>query len=108
MAYHLTHDHPIFLLHKALIPFLIGTSSRKGNLLTHTKVSDFVVDKLPTIISIEAQDRKREEHSGALESCQHCLSPRLSKGRHSVQLVATSVSVIVYRHPPGNRPPQWA
>jgi len=68
MAHHLTHHDPIFLLYKALIPFLIGASSRKGNLLTHPIVSDFFIDKLPTIIGIEAQDRKREERSGALES----------------------------------------
>src|SRR5947209_5939392 len=81
MAHHLTHHHPIFLLHKALIPFLIGTSSRKGNLLTHTIGSDFFIDKLPTIIGIEAQDRKREERSGTLESCQHGLSPTVEQGK---------------------------
>src|SRR6266436_4871309 len=81
MAHHLTHHHPIFLLHKALIPFLIRASSRKGNLLTHTIGSDFFIDKLSTIIGIEAQDRKREERSRALESCQHRLSPTVEQGK---------------------------
>lgn len=27
MTYHLPHDHPIFLLHKALVPLLIRTAS---------------------------------------------------------------------------------
>jgi epoxyqueuosine reductase QueG len=59
----------------------MGASSRNGNLLTHTIGSDFFIDKLPTIIGIEAQDRKREERSGALESCQHCLSPAVEQGK---------------------------
>jgi hypothetical protein len=74
IAHHLTHHDPIFLLHKALIPFLIGASSREGDLLTHTIGSDFFVDKLPTIVGIDSQDRKREERSGSLESCQDRLS----------------------------------
>ena len=74
MADHLAHHDPIFLLHEELIPLLIGSSSREGNLLSHTKGSDFFIDKLPTVIGIEALDRKREERSGALESCQHRLS----------------------------------
>jgi len=81
MAHHLTHHDPIFLLHEALIAFLIGASSRKGNLLTHTIGSDFFIDKLSTIIGIEAQDRKREERLGALKSCQHCLSPTVEQGQ---------------------------
>src|SRR5215471_12183644 len=81
MAHHLAHDHTILLLYEALIAFLIRTSSREGNLLTHTKVSDFFIDKLPTVIGIEAQDRKREERSGALESRQHRLPPTVKQGK---------------------------
>ena len=43
--------------------------------------SDFFIDKFPTIIGIEAQDRKREERSSALESCQHRLSPTVEQGK---------------------------
>src|SRR5215471_10598158 len=81
MAHHLAHDHTILLLYEALIPFLIRTSSREGNLLTHTKVSDFFIDKLPTINGIKAQDRKREERSGSLESNQNRLSPTVEQGK---------------------------
>ena len=58
MTHHLTHHDPIFLLHKALIPFLIGTSPREGKLLTHAIGGDFLIDKLPAVIGIEAQDRE--------------------------------------------------
>src|SRR6266849_1014127 len=79
IAHHLTHHDPIFLLHKALIPFLIGASSREGDLLTHTIGSDFFIDKLPAIIGIKAQDRKGEACPGTLESCQHCRSPTVEQ-----------------------------
>ena len=67
MAHHLSHHDPIFLLHEALVSFLIGASSRKGDLLTYTIVGNFFIDKLSTVIGIEAQDRKRESALGRAE-----------------------------------------
>src|SRR5438874_2175922 len=74
MAYHLTHDHPIFLLHEALVPLLIGASSREGDLLTHTIRGHLFIDKLPSIIGIEAQDGKRKKCPGTLKGGQNRLS----------------------------------
>ena len=81
MAHHLSHHDPIFLLHKALVPFLIGPSSREGNLLTYTIRGDFFVDKFSTVIGINTQDGKRETASGTLESRQHRLSPTVEQGK---------------------------
>nr|WP_236601640.1 hypothetical protein [Ktedonobacter sp. SOSP1-52] len=80
MAHHLAHHHPIFLFHEALVPFLIGTSSREGDLLTHTIGSDLFVDKFSAVIGIESQDRKWEARPGALEGSQDGFSPPIEQG----------------------------
>ena len=64
-----------------MIPFLVGASSRKGNLLSHTIGSDFLVDKFPTVIGIQSQDWKREKRSSTLESYQQRLSPTVEQGK---------------------------
>jgi len=58
-----------------LVPLLIGASSRKGDLLTHTKRGNLFVDKFSTVVGIKSQDGKWKESTGTLEGNQHCLSP---------------------------------
>jgi hypothetical protein len=66
MAHHLSHHDPIFLLHKALVAFLIGAPSREGDLLTNTICGNFFVDELPTVIGIDSQNGKWKQRAGTL------------------------------------------
>jgi hypothetical protein len=74
---HLPHDHPIFLLHEALVALLIRTPSRESDLLTHTIVGHFFVDKLSAVIGIQSQNGKWEKRPGVLEGSPHSFSPTI-------------------------------
>src|SRR5260370_38361773 len=103
LAHYLPHHDPIFLLHKALIPFLIGASSRKGNLLTHTIGSDFLIDKLPPLSVSNPGIGNGKSARARWRAASTASLPRLSRGRLAVQPLATSVGLIVYSQPPCTR-----
>ena len=75
MAYHLPHDHPVFLLDEALVALLIRTSSREGDLLTHTIRGNFFVDKFSAVIGVQSQNGKWEQRPSVLEGSPHGFSP---------------------------------
>jgi hypothetical protein len=77
----LSHHYPIFLLHEALVSFLIRASSREGDLLTYTIGGDLFVDKFSAVVGVESQDGKRKERPGTLEGSQDRFSPTVEQGQ---------------------------
>src|SRR5579864_9330712 len=71
---YLAYNRSIFLFDKTLVSFLIRPSTREGNLFLFTIRYNFLIEELPTVISIDPQDRKREQRWCALEGRQHRLS----------------------------------
>ena len=80
IADHLAHNNAIFLFYKALISFLIGSASGKGDLLLFTIRDHDLIDELSTVIGINPQNRKREQGACALESSQHRLLAAAAPG----------------------------
>src|SRR5260370_34916162 len=80
-ARHLANDRSIFLLDKALIPFLIGPSTGKGDVFLFTIGYHDSIDELSTVIGINPQNGKREQPTCALKACQHRLLPALQEGQ---------------------------
>jgi len=66
---------PFFCQGVALVLLLIGASSRKGDLLTHTIRDNFFVDKSSAVIGIQSQDGKREMRPSGLPSSPLGFSP---------------------------------
>lgn len=114
-ANHLTDDDSIFLFHEALVPLLVRTPARKGNLLTHTRIGDRLVEKLPTSIRIESQDRKRKASPSTLEGRNHRFSStveqrqrfRPASGKHrSASWCTGSHPSIALHNGPADPPPE--
>jgi hypothetical protein len=81
MTHYLPHHHTIFLLHKALVPFLIGASAGEGDLLTVAIGRHLFVDELSPVIGIDPQDGKREQRAGPLQGSEHRLSFPVEQGQ---------------------------
>ena len=70
---HLADNRSIFLFDKTLVSFLIRPSSCEGNLFLFTIRHNFLIEELPAIIGIDAQDGERKERMRALDGCQNRL-----------------------------------
>ena len=70
-----------FLLDIALVPFLIGPSSGKGDVFLFTIGYHDSIDGLSTVIGINPQNGKREQPTCALKGCQHRLLGAMQEGQ---------------------------
>src|SRR5205085_3597004 len=81
VAYDLTHNCAIFLLHKALISFLIGSPTGKGDLFLFTIGDQDPIDELYAVIGINPQQGKREELPCALKGSYDRLLAAMQEGQ---------------------------
>ena len=63
-----------------MISFLIRSPPGEGDLFLRTIRDQFLIEELPAIIGINAQNWERKEGSSALEGCQNCLSTAIQDG----------------------------
>ena len=64
---------PFFCEGIALIVFQIRATPREGDLFLFAVGDQHFIDKLPTVIGINPEDWKREEHPPSLDGSQHRL-----------------------------------
>src|SRR5258708_3321555 len=77
----MTHNCAIFLLHKALISFLIGSPTGKGDLFLFTIGDQDLIDELSAVIGINPQQGKREELPCALKGSYDRLLAAMQEGQ---------------------------
>src|SRR6266702_640024 len=78
-AYDLAYNRPFFCSVSPLISFLIGATPCERHLFLLIIRHHFLIDELPAMIGIDAQDRERKERLCALEGCQRGLPTALQE-----------------------------